>query len=190
MRRGRPARRAPMPLARATFTLYAARDPAKAADLRARYKRAVERGDAPTAAACRATIEAVWAVNRFRNAAVRALWAAVVARPGARVAPWMERVQRECLAGVDTAGPALAAPGPCGVTGARRVPHRWRLRFADGAQLVVASGVGEVLANVNFLAHYPRYWQYARQLEGGVDEEEEYELLLYAVRVVRGCAGQ
>jgi hypothetical protein len=56
--------------------------------------------------------------------------------------------------------------------------------------LVVASDVGEVLANLNFLAHYPRYWQYARQLEGGVDEEEEYELLLYAVRVVRGCAAQ
>jgi hypothetical protein len=178
-------------LARAAFTLYAARDPAKAADLRANYLRAVERGDAPTAAACRATIEAVWAVNRFRNSAARALWAAVAARPGARVAPWMERVQRECLAGVDTAGPALAAPGPGGVTGARSVPHRWRLRFADGAQLVVASGVGEVLANLNFLAHYPRYWQYARQLEGdAADEDEEYELLLYAVRVVRGCAAQ
>jgi hypothetical protein len=178
-----------MALARATFALYAALDPEKTADLRTAYLRAIDRGDAPAAAACRSTIEAVWAVNRVRNSAVRALWAAILARPGAHVTSWVERVQRECLAGVDTEGPTLRAPGPCGVTGALLVPHRWRLRFADGAQLVVASDVGEILANVNFLAHYPRYWQYALQ-QDGLKEDEEYELLLYAVRVVRACANQ
>ena len=172
-------------LDRATFAAYLAVDLADPDALRAHYARAVDAADPARAAALRASVAAVWAVNRWKSRALHAFRAAAEARPHARVTPWLRRLVGEPLAGVERPPPG---PGPCAVTGEARVVHRWRLVFVDGTHVEVCSGVGELLANAGFVAHHAAYLRWART-QPDFDANDEFDRLAYAGRTLLAAAG-
>ena len=148
-----------------------------AAHYRARRAYAGQKGDG--------LVEAVWAMNRCRGVATRALDHASALRGSAK--PILKRLR-------DHARPLEfevlpPAPGLCAVS-SMVVPYRRRLLLPGDAPVDVATGVAEVLHHYHWLCHYRLYIRAAVAAGSSLDDEIEYQTFLWALRTVYLTAQQ